>query len=73
MRKRERSDADSPSCPNSSRHGLRPDPRGGYVCDSCVEDFAGTRTRAATRWAFAHQGVDNQDETDNVVEQGTSL
>jgi|APGre2960657373_1045057.scaffolds.fasta_scaffold67832_3 hypothetical protein len=58
MRKQERSDADSPVCPNNSRHGLRPDSRGGYVCESCTEEFAGTRTRAATRWAFAARVVD---------------
>jgi hypothetical protein len=54
MRKRERSDADSPECPNNSRHGLRPDVRGGYVCETCVEELAGTRSRLPTRWAFAH-------------------
>jgi len=73
MRKKERSTADAPVCPNNTRHGLRPDARGGYVCDSCTEEFAGTRARAATRWAFAHQGVDFTDDTANVDGQGASL
>lgn len=53
MRKQKRSDADSPVCPNNSRHGLRPDSRGGYSCESCAEELAGTRSRLPTRWAFA--------------------
>jgi hypothetical protein len=64
MGKQGRSDADAPVCPNNSRHGLRPDSRGGYVCDSCVEEFAGTRARAATRWAFAARVVDLTDDTE---------
>jgi len=66
MRKQERSDADSPVCPNNSRHGLRPDSRGGYVCDTCVEDLAGTRSRLPTRWAFAHAkvAVDSEPQID---------
>jgi ribosomal protein L37AE/L43A len=43
----------APVCPNNSRHGLRPDSRGGYRCDACTEELAGTRSRLPTRWAFA--------------------
>ena len=43
-------------CPNNSRHGLRPDAKGGYRCDSCTEQTAGTRSRIPTRWVFV--GVD---------------
>lgn len=43
----------APVCPNNSRHGLRPDSRGGYICDTCTEELAGTRSRLPTRWAFA--------------------
>jgi ribosomal protein L37AE/L43A len=64
MRKVKDNSADAPVCPNNSRHGLRPDARGGYVCDSCVEEFTGTRTRAATRWAFARVGVDAETDTE---------
>jgi len=64
MGKQGRSDADAPVCPNNSRHGLRPDSRGGYVCDLCVEEFAGTRARAATRWAFAARVVDLTEDTE---------
>jgi hypothetical protein len=66
MRKQERSDADSPVCPNNSRHGLRPDSRGGYVCEACVEELAGTRSRLPTRWAFAHAkvAVDSEQQID---------
>jgi hypothetical protein len=45
--------ADAPVCPNNTRHGLRPDAQGGYRCDTCTEELAGTRSREATRWAFA--------------------
>ena len=66
MRKRDKSDADSPECPNNSRHGLRPDSRGGYVCETCVEELAGTRSRLPTRWAFAHakEVVDSEQQID---------
>jgi hypothetical protein len=52
MSKRD-TDLQAPVCPNNTRHGLRPDSRGGYVCETCVEDLAGTRSRLPTRWAFA--------------------
>lgn len=42
----------SPVCPNNTRHGLVPDAKGGYSCEACKEELAGTRSRAATRWAF---------------------
>jgi hypothetical protein len=64
MRKRDWSDADSPECPNNSRHGLRPDSRGGYVCETCVEELSGTRSRLPTRWAFAgsKRAIDTSDD-----------
>ena len=64
MRKQKASIADAPECPNNSRHGLRPDQRGGYTCDECTQEFAGTRSRAATRWAFARPTLDAFDETE---------
>jgi hypothetical protein len=48
----------APVCPNNSRHGLRPDSRGGYSCESCIEELSGTRSRLATRWAFAQMALD---------------
>jgi hypothetical protein len=48
----------SPVCPNNSRHGLRPDSRGGHSCESCIEELAGTRSRLPTRWAFAEMALD---------------
>jgi len=47
----------APVCPNNSRHGLRPDSRGGYRCEDCTEELAGTRSRLPTRWAFAELSV----------------
>lgn len=47
----------APVCPNNSRHGLRPDARGGYRCEECTEELAGTRSRMPTRWAFAAPSV----------------
>jgi ribosomal protein L37AE/L43A len=64
MRKVKASTADAPVCPNNSRHGLRPDARGGYVCDECTQEFAGTRTRAATRWAFARVVLDAETDSE---------
>ncbi|CAB4149248.1 hypothetical protein UFOVP529_66 [uncultured Caudovirales phage] len=54
----------APRCPNNPKHGLRPDPRGGHVCDSCVEELAGTRSRDATRWAFADLPLDAGADTE---------
>jgi len=48
----------APVCPNNSRHGLRPDSRGGHTCDTCTEELAGTRSRLPTRWAFAEMALD---------------
>jgi hypothetical protein len=48
----------TPVCPNNSRHELTPHAKGGHVCESCEEQLAGTRTRAATRWAFATTALD---------------
>lgn len=66
MRKRDTwgNGADAPVCPNNSRHGLRPDARGAYVCDTCTEELAGTRSRLPTRWAFATLPVDTEPQSE---------
>jgi len=52
----------APACPNNSRHGLTWDSRGGHTCEPCSEELTGTKSRLATRWAFATLPLDTKSE-----------